>query len=281
MLGEHPDLYGLPELSLFRVQRVEEILRPIARAGKPDGRPRTSGLLRTLAELHDGSQDEAAVTRAHAWLSERASWPVECVLDQVLAAVAPRRAVENSPEDSNREDYLERLHSSYPNARFVHLLRHPVATARSMSTAWADAGLWDVPRHLFPMMCLGTWLFHHARVKRDLESLPRDRWIRLRAEDVINDPQRTLPAFCEWLGISAAPAAIAAMTTPDRSPYARPGPPSAPAGNDPAFMTDPVRRPVAVPRTFALPKDWTVDPWLHVAVVEFAQRMGYVANPEP
>jgi hypothetical protein len=279
MIGMHPDLYGFPELSLFRGSVVRDLITDRAGARGLPQRARTAGLARTIAELHEGRQDEDTVTRARRWLAEREDWEVPEVLDHLLGRVAPRVGIEKSPEDSNRQDYLERLDAAYPRARYLHVTRHPVPTVHSMYKAWFDQHLWDIPDDRFHLHLLGTWMFHHGRVKRFTAALPPDRWMRVRSEDVLNDPETTLPAICRWLGIDPGPEAVEAMMHPERSPFAKLGPSNALGGNDPKFLGAPVPKRAELPATLDLPEEWVVDPWLHVGLVEFAAGIGYPHEP--
>lgn len=278
MIGEHPQLYGFPELAVFRAETVGGLLvnPPGFRGLVPQ--KRTSGLVRAIAQLHEGCQDADAVARARRWLGARSDWHVAWLFDYLLELVEPLVGLEKSPDDSNRRDYLARLARLYPRARFLHLTRHPRTTVDSMYAAWAAARLWDVSDELLRMHLLGYWFFHHRRVKLFAESLPRHRWLRVRSEDVLNDPRPTLTRICEWLGIDSGEKSIDSMIHPERSPFARIGPPGALGGNDPGFLSDPVPRPTLLPDSFDLPQDWIVDPWLHLAVVELGTELGYGAG---
>jgi hypothetical protein len=150
-----------------------------------------------------------------------------------------------------------------------------------MYNAWKDANLWDVPPELFYQHLLGTWLFHHGRIKRFTDSLPPDRWIRVRSEDVLNSPRDFLPGICRWMGLDAGEDAVEAMLHPEKSPFARLGPKNALGGNDPGFLNEPAPHEAVNPDSLDIPADWTVDPWLHVAVVEFAGSIGYWHTPKP
>ena len=275
MIGMHPELYGFPELALFRSEKVAQLLtNPAAFRGLPP-RARNAGLVRALAELNEGDQEEESVRRSTAWLQDRRDWQTTAVFDHLLDLVAPLVGVEKSPEDSNREDYLERVDRGYPRARYLHVTRHPVPTVESMYAAWSSVGFWDVPDELFRLHLLGTWLFHHARLKRFTEGLPPDRWMRVRSEDVLNRPREVLPQICQWLGIDSGPAAVEAMLHPEKSVYARLGPSNARGGNDPGFLKSPEPHETRLPDTIDIPADWVVDPWVHVAVIEFAAMIGY------
>ncbi len=275
MIGMHPELYGFPELAIFRADDVAGLItNPPGYRGLPL-QARIAGLVRAIAELHEGKQDEAAIERATNWLCERKHWQGPSILDHLLREIAPLVAIEKSPEDSNREDYLERIENAYPRARYLHLTRHPVATVKSMHAAWSTSNFWDIAPELFHLYLLGTWLFHHGRVVRFSERLPPDRWMRMRSEDVLNDPRAHLPLICRWLGIDHGEAAVEAMLHPEKSPYARLGPDNARGGNDPAFLRSPVPQPVECPPDLELPEEWIVDPWLYVAVTRLAAYFGY------
>ena len=275
MVGMHPELYGFPELCLWRSATVQHLLQDRADGRGLPAQVRTAGLARALAEVFRGAQDHGSVAWARDWLKQRSDWGVASVFDQLQGRVFPLVALEKSPENSNRQDYLERLDAAYPRARFLHVTRHPVTTVKSMYEAWKDAGFWDLPDDMFHMHLLGTWLFHHGRIKTFTEALPPDRWMRVRSEDILNAPDVMLPKICRWLGVESSDASIEAMKHPEKSPYARLGPRNALGGNDPKFLRDPAPRPVLVPTSLELPAAWKVDPWTHVAVVEFAAYLGY------
>jgi hypothetical protein len=97
----------------------------------------------------------------------------------------------------------------------------------------------------------------------------------VRAEDVLNDRGRTLRMICSWLGVRADREAIDSMWRPELSPFARPGPPAAPAGADPAFLHDPVPHEVEVPDTLVPP--WELPAEVQTRVTELAVAFGYRA----
>ncbi len=275
MLGEHPALCVFPELALFRKETVGELLvDPPGWPGLPTRR-RLAGVYRALAELHDGAQTPESVAAAARWVDARPSWRVADVLDHLLGLAAPRTGFEKSPESSSRPEYLARLDSAYPRARYLHLTRHPVTTAASMHAVWFDQGYWKIEPDRFHHFCLGVWYHQHARILEFTERLPPDRAVRIRSEDILNDPAGMLPGLCRALGLDARADAVEAMQHPERSPYARTGPEGAAGGWDPSFMSDPALRPAEVPATLDLPQEWLVDPWLEHACRVLATRLGY------
>jgi hypothetical protein len=275
MIGQHPQLHNLPELSLFRASYVEELLiDPPGWLGTPS-RNRVGGLLRALAQEHDGTQDEESIDRAMEWLTARKDWPTANVLDHLLSTVAPLVAVEKSPENSSRDSFLARMNAAYPRARYVHLVRHPVATVRSMHGAWESRRWWRVEPELFHQFCWSLWYFQHKRILEFGKTLPPDRFVRVRGEDIVNTPDEALPGLCRWLGVEASSETINTMKAPEKSPYAALGPVNARGGGDLSFLNAPQLRGVELPDELSPPEDWVLDPWSVLMVERLATELGY------
>jgi hypothetical protein len=275
MLGEHPEICGFPELALFRKDTVDELLTDPPGWKGPATRLRLAGVFRALAEHHDGGQTPETIEAAARWVEARRSWTVADLLDHLLGLAAPRIGLEKSPENSSREEYLVRLSAAYPRARFLHLTRHPVPSIASMHRVWSDKDYWRVPPELFYHFCLGVWYYQHTRIQRFIASLPPDRGLQVRSEDVLNDSGETLQRICRWIGIESSAETLDAMRHPERSPYARTGPKGALGGWDTGFMRDPVLRPTELPATFDFPSEWILEPWLQLASLELATGFGY------
>ncbi len=277
MLGQHPQLYAFPELRLFCASNVAELfLEPRPNQATPVS-DRVAGLLRALAQLHDGEQTVGAVERAYGWLQGRRSWTVESVLDHLLQLVSPLIGVEKSPETSRTVAALQRASTAYPKARILHLVRHPWSTAQSMLKAWSSLRYWNVDHQMAPQYCLNVWLEQHRRIATFGESLGSDQLMRIRSEDIVNEPFEVLLQFCRWMGIDDSDDSLQAMLHPERSPYACHGPMNARGGYDPKFLADARLRPIAIPPRSA-PNEWHVDDDSLRAVAELARHFGYDCN---
>ncbi len=275
MIGMHPQLCGFPELGLFRRPTVGELLSdPPGWRGAPASK-RIAGLLRALAQHHDGEQTAATIAAALAWLDGRRDWSGAAIYDHLLDCCTPRVGVEKSPEHVGTDAPLARIDAAYPCARYIHLVRHPASTVRSMHRHWQARGRWTVPPELFHQFCLGVWYFQHERIARFLSATAQERTLVVRSEDLLREPDPQLRRICAWLRIDDRPAAIDAMRHPERSPYARLGPAEALGGGDSGFLSDPVLRAAELPGPLDLPAGWRVDPWQLVAALELAGRFGY------
>ena len=280
MLGQHPQLYGFPELRLFRTSHVDGLLvDPPAGRGIP-ARERGSGLVRALAQLHDGEQTPGTLDRAWQWLEDRQDWTVVAVLDQLLALVDPLVGVEKSPETSLSDDALNRAEAAYPQARYLHLVRHPWSTVASMTSAWGPLGYWNVEPSRAADYCGRLWLEQHRRIDGLACRVGPERYLRVRAEDVVNEPLAVLPSVCRWLGITDDADDLACMTSPEESAYANPGPPQWTGGFDPAFLRQPKLHTVVVPAGLQAPPSWLVGASTQAEVAALATDFGYAGNDE-
>ena len=277
MIGQHPQLCGLPELKLFASPTIGEMEASLPRFWIERGvTHRSPGLVRALAEYLFGRQDAAGLTAAREWLAPRRDWPGEAVLDILLAELRPRLAIEKSPENAASDEALARLAAAYPDARYIHLTRDPVATQRSMQAHWARV----MPGHPLegqPMLGFAAWVDVNRRVLGFTERLPAGRVLRLRAEDILDGSPEGMRAVASWLGLDGAPAAIEAMTHPEASPFARPGPKESGiiGGYDPGFLEAPALRQLAPAPPLRRPQDWSDHDALWGMVEDLAERLGY------
>jgi hypothetical protein len=122
-----------------------------------------------------------------------------------------------------------------------------------------------------------AWHDFNVNILNFLDTIPAGRQMRIRGEDVMNDPPRHLGAICRWLGLREDADAIDEMMHPERSPFACFGPLDAMFGNDPNFLSGPSFRPHKV-RMPALdqPVPWRPDGQaLKPEVVALAHELGY------
>lgn len=277
MLGEHPDLVGVPELKLFLYPTLGDLDASLPPAMRRRGfTHRSPGLVRAIAQFVFGDQSAGAVAEALAWLRERSHWTGAEVFDCLLAKADPRSIVEKSPEDAMADAALGRLAAAYPRARYLHLVRHPTATARSMYAHWSER----MPSQPLPdpqVGCHVAWYLTHRRIMRFTSALPPERCLRLRAEDVLNEAERQLTGIARWLGIRADAVAIDAMRHPECSPFAGFGPEGSgvTGGNDPRFLADPIPRRVELPGSIERPPGWNGGDELWASVSQLAAEFGY------
>jgi len=241
IIGEHPQLYGFPELHLFGGDTVDQIIKREAKAGNPA----PAGLLRTLAQEHDGIQSTKTILKASIWLNERRHWSTKKLMDYLLELISPRIGVEKSPNTSRNKRFLERAYAMFPKAYYLHLTRHPVSSRKSIQEFWEQ----KKQKKKRKMTSLKTgldglflWYYMHDNILKFTQSLPTGQTIRVKGEDILSEPEVYLHQLAQWLGLRTDAEAIEAMMHPENSPYAYVGPSPARGGNDPKFMRNPKMR---------------------------------------
>jgi hypothetical protein len=271
MIGQHPRLYGFPELKLFAATTIGETEDGLP--GGPALIERSPGLARAVAELVFGEQSVTNLALARRWLEERRGLRGETLFDLLMDRVSPRIAVEKSPEHALSDAALRRIACAYPRARYLHLTRHPVTAQASMRRY---IGASDADAMTF---CFYSWYEINFRLVALGNRMPPERYLQVRAEDVLNDPRRHLESIAAWLGLPTDECSIEAMQHPERSPFARliPDVVGGGGGGDAEFLHDARPHQVDCPRTLEQPPDWCGAASLWSAVVDLADQLGYAS----
>ena len=121
MLGQHPQMYGVPELELFAAETVREWWELCAGGDIPASPRRIArGCPVVLWE-----QTAETVKLARGWLRRRTHFTTGYLLETLAEKVAPRIVVDKSTSNVYQPKSLRRAAQMFPGARFIHLVRHP------------------------------------------------------------------------------------------------------------------------------------------------------------
>ena len=254
MLGQHPDLFGLPEVNLATADRVSALLGLLQTL-----RPASlHGLYRTIAELEFGAQTDETIALAREWVAERRDWTTAEMFRHIASTVAPRAIVEKSPSSVAFMRHLDRLIDAFPDARFLHLTRHPRPTCKSIHALVSATDAKKGTNRADQTDPERLWTKMNANAFEFIDRLPVGQGMRIRGEDLLTYPDTYLGQICAWLGIRFDAEALEAMKHPETSPFARIGPESARFGNDPNYLNHPefTQRPIP-PSELDGPMEWT------------------------
>lgn len=231
VLGQHPQLYALPQIFPLMADSVGELLEVFGLSQLGHG----DGLRRAIAELECGGQNDAQIAAADHWLDARRDWPVAQLLAALAAAAAPRRLVIPDAEAPLRPQELRRLAAAVPDARWLHLTRHPW-TQGCRFGAWLAERLFvpvdfrdhavqpPVPEPQLP------WLRANRNLDLARAALLPGQGRRLASEDFEQDFDAAIAALCDGLALPHDAWLRAAMARPEDWRFAAPGPASAPGG---------------------------------------------------
>jgi hypothetical protein len=281
MLGQHPQMYGLPEVHLFGAETIAEWWQQCANATFH----MDHGLVRVVAQLFFGEQTELSVTRASGWLQRRGHFTTGLVFEELSRKVHPRILVDKSPSLVYRKESLQRVHAMFPQAMFLHLVRHPRGHGESVMRYLAERkkigpvppNHWLLHLAAYPAPAADEanpakepdmsdidpqrgWLALHRNIADFTATVPAPQTLRVRGEDLLTNREQGLERIADWLGLRTDAQAIDEMKHPERSPYACYGPRGAAFGNDRSFLNHPALRPErAEEQRLAGPLSWRED----------------------
>lgn len=281
MFGQHPELYGLPELNLTSCGTIGEFMYFTSNARLGIGH----GLVRSMAQLETGEQTDEAVNKMRRWLLDHPDMTTREMLHMIQNTAGARAIVDKSPLTTLADEFILRAAEQMPNARYLHITRDPFSACTSMMTAgwyrmilqFAGVESYDTrfnPPVFDPQV---HWYSAHQRILDFLDEIPAERQVRIQGEALLEDPKTVLKEVCQWLEIGDSDADIEAMMHPERSVFACSGPKSAEWGADPSFQENPAlrafhRKPVNL--SGALP--WRADgEGFAPEVVAMAEFFGY------
>lgn len=296
MLGQHPELYGVPEINLFIANTLEQLLQDL----KDQSRFRKAhGILRTVAQLYAGEQTMLSVQMAQRWLLRHIHWNTGDIYQELCSKVQPLHIIDKSPAYSLELESLNRIRKTFPNAHFLHLVRHPRSQGESVLKLLPQTRLGKDQRRkvvgppsspnptlvssLDPFAETPTvdfqflWYRMQWMIMQFLSTVPAEQQMRLRGEDVLSNPRLYFEKICRWLGLSWNESAFEAMLHPEDSPFACFGPYGAQFGNDVNFLRSPIfKQKVVKPSQLEGPLPWRRDgEGFHPLVMQLAQELGY------
>ncbi len=245
MIGQHPQIYGFPELHLMVREKVGPVLEWERRREKYLGPP---GLLRAMAELMYGDQSAENVLEAANWLEDRSDWPSERVMNYIMDKASEVTGavycLEKTPTLAFLPIALERVRQAWPDALYVHVTRHPVNLKKSMDEFIQHSPrLTDEQKQIRYDNSMTAWPVTQRNILDFCSTLAPGQYLRIRGEDVLSDAFNVMKQVAAWMDLRTDDDAINAMLRPEESPYASLGPPNAAFGNDPKFISSPKFRP--------------------------------------
>jgi len=295
MLGQHPQMYGFPETHLLTTRTISEWS---ARFGRNF---LAHGLYRLIAELMWSAQTEEAIRWSQRWLLQRLARSSVSIFCELAERVWPRVPIDKSPVMVKNPAFLKLARDRFPDARFLHVTRHPVGYGLSIvKLLYGNLGALSKKRPLAvkilmrsptapfrDMLDMSTgvpvidpqrrWYQENLRIVSFLSEIPRANHMRVRGEDLVQSPEQVLETVTDWLQLRSDRTAIECMKHPERWSFARLGPRNAPFGGDPNFY----RRPTLHPGNRKRESLNVVLPWstdmvgFHPEVRRLAELFGY------
>jgi hypothetical protein len=212
MLGRHHRLFSPPEMGLLLYEDFatrNEALSAASGSRRPSNRPGRStagfwneGLIQAIAQARGCNIADASAcleklvhsgTSTHQFVLQLQEW----LKDQVL--------VDKTPGYALHPTILQRMELSFQDAHYIHLVRHPCGMIPSYADARLDLLFDEQLRQSLPSsreeIAEAVWLISNENITAFLAQIPAERQLRIRYEDLVSAPQKTLSALCRALGI--------------------------------------------------------------------------------
>jgi amino acid adenylation domain-containing protein len=204
MLAGHPQLFAPPELELLSFNTLAERREAFA--------DRFSfwreGTIRALMELKHCDADSAT----HLMEEYEAQQLTTKQFYGLMQAWAGRRVlVDKTPSYALDIEILRRAESDFSETRYIHLVRHPYGMIRSFINARLEQVFFRHQHNLERReLAELIWLLSQSNILEFLESVPPERRLQVRFEELVSEPERVLRGICEFLGLEY----VSEMATP-------------------------------------------------------------------
>ncbi len=199
MLAGHPDLFACSELQLLGFETLAE--RRAAFSGRFS--LWLDGTIRALMEL-EGCDAEAATRLMEDY--ERRNLSTRAFYRELQARSGGRMLVDKSPFYALDPGTLRKAERDFLDPLYVHLVRHPYAMVRSFEDYHMDQVV-PLRAHSFARRELAelVWTLSHRNILEFLESVPAERRVRFRFEELVSRPAEVLRGLCEGLSLPFHP----------------------------------------------------------------------------
>jgi len=223
------------------------------------------GLKRAVAALECGGQDPQALQEAEAWIRRRWFWRTDRMFRRLQDKATPRVLVYKSPRATMARRSMHRLLSMAPQGRYLHLVREPAATVASWAATVGESGV--AARRFFAEI----WVQSQRSILEAERSLRQGQMLRIRGEDVLNEPALALRSIAQWLRAADGDTEVHRMLHPEDWLFARPLPGI--GDNDAGFLREPWLRPAPV--SCLRVEELGLGPELTQEMVRLREVMGY------
>jgi amino acid adenylation domain-containing protein len=200
MLAGHPRLFAPPELELLHFATLRE------RRDTFTGRDafRLEGLPRAVMEARgcDAAEAQALVT---AWEDEGMS--TRELYRRLQESIGGRLLVDKTPTYGWDPEALREAEAAFDRPLYIHLLRHPYGMIRSFEEARVDQVFFPADQPFARReLAEAVWVLAERNILEHLGTVPADRRLDVRFEDLVRDPDTELRRICAFAGLDYHPA---------------------------------------------------------------------------
>ena len=194
MLMGHSEIFAPPELHLLPFKNLQERAELLEKGNQGYLR---EGLIETIKELEGLSIDEANQRMKEL---EQQKLSVQAIYQRLKELARGRYIVDKSPTYGTDPKILQRAEQMSSDVFYIYLVRHPLSVIESFERNRFDKlmGIKEDPWKFAENM----WLRMNTNIQNFLGTVPRERWIRIRYEDLVKAPEKKMKELCSFLNLA-------------------------------------------------------------------------------
>lgn len=212
MMAGNSQLFAPPELYLLSFENMLD--RKNWFSGSH--RSQLEGLVRAMMQARNETVEQ--VKSAIEELETKAC-SIADFYEMIQEWIGDRLLVDKTPAYAVDMAALLRAEAYFEDAFYVHLLRHPYGMIRSFGEAnlhqlWyprlIGSDAFSLEKFPFTSQQLAemVWFMLHRNIQSFLAEIPQDRQCKLRFEDVVSAPTKSMRSLCDSMGIPFEPAML-------------------------------------------------------------------------
>ena len=200
ILAGHPQLFAPPELHLLYYATMDQRYRALA---NKQNQHLLTGTVRAVMQLRGCSAEEAAALLRSCEERQMPTYQFYRLLQNQLGG---RLLVDKTPTYAMSPEILQRAEQNFAEPLFIHLVRHPCGMIRSFEDGKLEQLTPFMRESHFTRRQLAelTWLVTNENIANFLGALPEERYLRVRYENLVREPEALLRRICDFLGIPFA-----------------------------------------------------------------------------
>ncbi len=214
LLAGNSGLFAPPELHLLPYRTMADRRKALAGAHTDH---LLEGTARALMQLNGWSAEQSLAFVADC---EARNMTTKAFYRELQAPLKGERLlVDKTPWYIVDVDILKRIERDFVDPLYIHLVRHPLGMVRSyeessmqrllpIATQEGSFG----SRELAEL----TWLLAQQNVREIAKDVPPGRWLQVRYEDLVVQPEAVLRRMCDFLGIAYEDAMVNPYDDMDR-----------------------------------------------------------------
>jgi len=197
MLAGNERLFAPPELYLLNYRTMDQRHRALS---NEENDHLLTGTVRAVMQLENCTVADAEqiVQRF-----EDEQSPTEAFYAYLQRILSGQMLVDKTPIYPMDPSVLQMAETQFDTPLFIHLVRHPCGMVRSFLEAKMERMIPFMRESGFSGRQLAelTWLTANANIADFLGSIPRERQLLLRYEDLVRDPAGACAQICALVGI--------------------------------------------------------------------------------